>query len=63
MPDITMCSAIKTEDNSLCPLCQSCYRHMAVASEFRQSYFVSAPFIIEPDGTSCEYFWKTEDTK
>jgi len=54
MPDITMCSG---KD---CPLKDSCYRYVAPADAYRQSFFVVAPFIDEPDGTSCEYYWKAE---
>lgn len=54
MPDITMC---KGED---CPLKDSCYRYVATPSEYRQSFFIEVPFIEEPDGTSCEYYWKAE---
>ena len=57
MPDITMCTGY------VCPLRDSCYRFTATPSEYRQSYFVSAPYIDEPDGTSCEYFWKIEESK
>jgi hypothetical protein len=63
MPDITMCSGKEKQTQNPCPLRDSCYRFIATPSEYRQSYFTEAPFIVEPDGTSCEYFWKTEDKK
>jgi hypothetical protein len=49
------------DTNKDCPMKGSCYRYAATPSEFRQSYFVEAPFIIEPDGTSCAYFWKDKE--
>ena len=52
MPDITMCKGTD------CPLKDNCYRHNAKPSEFRQSYFVNAPLIVEHDKSiSCDYFW------
>ena len=60
MPDISMCNGVRVDNNNseMCPLRNSCYRYLATPSEFRQSFFVDAPFIKEPDGTSCEYYWK-----
>jgi hypothetical protein len=63
MPDITMCDGYNKATANICPLQNNCWRYTATPSEYRQAYFVDAPFIDEPDGTSCEYFWKTEDTK
>ena len=60
MPDITMCMASQGKE-LYCPLRFSCYRFKAKPSEYHQSYFVDAPFIIEPDGTSCEFFWKDDN--
>lgn len=37
MPDITMCNG------EGCPVKESCYRFMAIANEYRQSYFLSSP--------------------
>lgn len=37
MADITMCC------NTLCPINQTCYRFMAVANEYRQSYQLFEP--------------------
>ncbi|WP_276978716.1 hypothetical protein [Flavobacterium filum] len=49
MPDITMC------DNSECLLRATCYRYMAIPSDFRQSY---STFV--PEGkrneVKCSYF-------
>ena len=61
MPDISMCSGSDKNTKEPCPLRWNCYRFTAIPSEFRQSYFVEAPFIIEPDGTSCEYFWRDKE--
>ena len=58
MPDITMCRGVRKEDGAVCSMRDSCYRFKATPSEYRQSFFISGPFINEPDGTSCEYFWK-----
>ena len=63
MPDISMCNGVKIsleDPDSICPMRNNCYRYMAKPSEFRQSFFIGAPFIPEPDGTSCEYFWETQ---
>lgn len=48
MPDIAMCKG----DN--CPRKTQCYRYTAPPSEFRQSWFMTAP--VKPDG-SCTYFY------
>ena len=61
MPDITMCTGRDKITKEPCPLKDSCYRFKATPSEFRQSYFTESPFIIEPDGTSCKYFWKDKE--
>lgn len=64
MPDISMCNGVRIsleDPHYVCPMRDNCYRYMAEPSEFRQSFFIGAPFIIEPDGTSCEYFWKNEE--
>ena len=53
MPDITMCS------NNECPQKANCYRFMAEASPFWQSY---SKFELTEDG-KCNYFWKMEDPK
>lgn len=55
MPDITMCNGIKCR--SVCPLKDTCYRHRAIPSEFRQAYFMTAPFKInEYLSVSCDYY-------
>lgn len=46
MPDITMCQ------DSACQVSRACYRHMAVPSEYRQSYFIGD--VKEPSG-ACRY--------
>jgi len=46
MPDITMC-----EDKD-CPSARQCYRHMAIANELRQSYFLGR--VRDSTGT-CQY--------
>lgn len=50
MADITMC---KSKD---CPLKEKCYRFLAVANEYRQSYFVESPF--DKELNKCEHYWK-----
>lgn len=61
MPDISKCTGqLIYPYGKICPLRESCYRYTARPSEYYQSYFVDAPFIIEPDGVSCEHFWKIE---
>ena len=37
-----------------CPIKETCYRYKATPSEFRQSYFIEAPY---KDG-ECEYYWE-----
>ena len=54
MPDITMCNGTG------CPRKDSCYRHTAVPSEYRQSFFMNPP--LKEDG-SCEYYWVREGQK
>ena len=50
MADITMCC------NTLCPLNSKCYRFMAVANEYCQSYQ-----LFEPLGEKeCSFFWPIE---
>jgi hypothetical protein len=41
-----------------CPLKETCYRHTAIANEFRQSYFFDVPFDEEKE--KCDYYWPTE---
>ena len=68
MPDITMCKGEKLVGlgpvpstrgvkTRACPQRDTCYRFTAKPSEFRQSYFMHAPFT--EDG--CEHYmevWK-----
>ena len=53
MPDITMCHG----DN--CPQKENCYRFMATANPYRQSYFVEVPF--KEDG-ECDHYWEMDKT-
>ena len=55
MADITMCTG---ED---CPLKDTCYRHTAPASEYRQSYFFKPPSKIVDDEFECDYYWETKE--
>lgn len=60
MPDITMCYGV-TSDNIVCKKKDKCYRFTAKPSEFRQSYFMFAPLILDAEGPikqECEYFWE-----
>ena len=50
MPDITMCKGCG------CNLKNTCYRHIAEPSEFRQSWFVNTP----NEGIECSEYWETE---
>jgi len=60
MPDISMCMGYDNASGIECPMREACYRYLASPCEYRQSYLLDAPFIIEPDGISCEYFWKED---
>jgi len=53
MPDITMCHG------EGCAIKNLCYRHRAIPSEHRQSYFAESP--IKSD-FKCDYFWQVEKT-
>ena len=53
MPDITMC------DNSECLLRATCYRYMAVPSDFRQSYSSFVPEV-KDNKAKCFYFWEID---
>lgn len=52
MPDISMCMGEQ------CPKKETCYRHKAEPSEYRQAYFMYAPFNHEQ--VNCEYFMEIE---
>lgn len=54
MADIAMCGG------DGCTLKDSCYRHVAKADEYRQSYFVSPPFTIADDKLTCDHYWETD---
>ncbi len=63
MPDITMCQGLKVSPNKMCPKRWECYRFMATPSEYRQAYFMDAPFDANTDDNQCEMFWKVEKKK
>ena len=53
MADITMCR------NFMCSIKNKCYRYMAKADRFRQSYF----FVDPVGGEDCESFLEIETHK
>lgn len=55
MPDISKCSG---ED---CEVRDTCYRFTSKPSEYRQSYFTIAPFIVNNCRQVCEYYWPIDD--
>lgn len=57
MPDITMC----TGEN--CSLKETCYRYKAEPSEYRQSYFVKPPYVIQFGEDSCKHYWPIKEKK
>lgn len=59
MPDITMCNGINSDTKIECPLRENCYRFTAKPNEFRQSYFITAPF--EED--KCDHYWENQKLK
>lgn len=44
MPDISMCYG--RNSSGLCELREECYRHKAEPNPYRQSYFMTAPFVV-----------------
>jgi len=64
MPDITMCTG-KNVNNITCPRKDTCYRYTATPSQYRQSYFVTAPLIDNKTaGTvECDYHYKIDWVK
>jgi hypothetical protein len=48
--DITKCKGGE------CPLKATCWRFTATASEYRQSWFASPPYLTEDGVTVCEYY-------
>jgi len=54
MADITMCLG------DGCNLKNSCYRHKATPSYYRQAYFLEPPYS-EENGT-CEFYWELGNT-
>lgn len=60
MLDITMCKGV-TSDKIVCDKKENCYRFYAKPSEYRQSYFMYAPIILDVSETieqKCDYFWE-----
>ena len=53
MPDITMCAGTN------CPLKEKCYRYLAKANEYHQSYFTEIPY--DKEKKECEFYWKTKN--
>ena len=57
MPDITMCAGYDVGTNNLIVICQvreKCYRHVAPAFEYGQTYST-----FEPErGDECDYFMR-----
>lgn len=49
MADITMCKGTD------CPLNDKCHRHTAVPNEYRQAYFVTAPY--DKEKNECKHYW------
>lgn len=49
--DITKCSGEKEEIN--CPYKQNCFRYIAKADEYAQSYFMELP--LKDD--KCDHYW------
>lgn len=41
-----------------CPLKETCYRYIAPADEYAQSYFVDPPYDKEKE--ECEYYWEND---
>ena len=54
MADITMCEGIN------CTQTNTCYRYLAKANPYRQSYFEKTPVL--KDG-ECEMFWDIREIK
>lgn len=57
MSDITMC------DGHKCPLRFSCYRFTSTPDEFRQSYFMEPPYVMNKDEVICNHFWEEKNKK
>lgn len=55
MPDISKCNGTN------CPLKESCYRFIAIPSEYGQSYFADTPYNKEEN--KCEHFWDIKTYK
>ena len=52
MADITKCSG------EGCPLKNECYRFLAIANQYQQSYFTTVPY--NQETKECEYIWKQQ---
>ena len=64
MPDITMCLGYKGAlREQLCPMRNGCHRFTAQPSDYRQSYFTEAPFVVGEHGHyyECGHRWPTSD--
>ena len=54
MADITMCT------DHECNRKETCYRYIAEACKYRQSYFLNSPRRKKLGGSVCNYYWETE---
>lgn len=52
MADITKCKGEKK--NWICPLRKQCYRHIARANQYGQSYFMKVPYDFKKK--NCSHF-------
>lgn len=57
MPDISMCPG------EMCTQRDKCYRYKAKPSQFRQSFFMKAPWTIYEGRQVCTYLWPMEEEK
>ncbi len=53
MSDITKCSGVD------CPLKSECYRFLAPADEYWQSFFTEVPY--DKEEKSCKEFWNVKE--
>lgn len=61
MPDISMCPGTFGPDKAVCPKRDTCYRYIAKANEFWQSYFENGPGEIDLDEFVCQSYWPVAD--
>jgi hypothetical protein len=54
MADITMC------DGYTCPIKKQCYRYMANANDYYQSYFADDP---RDHKGNCSFYWRLLNSK